>query len=97
MALIIYQAGVAAGAAVFADDRDRWFFVVILAIGAVLATAGLSLARQSPMLSGGLIAVGVVPSIIMFWMIVPPIIALGVAIYAVLNGRNHQRQPGVGT
>ncbi len=91
VALVIYQAGLAVGVAFVADDSDRWLFVVVPALGAVIALAGLKIARQSPIWSGLLIAVGVLPSILMFWMIVPPIIALWVAVYAVYNGRRQQR------
>ena len=31
VALVVYQAAVSVGAALFADDSDRWFFVIILA------------------------------------------------------------------
>ncbi len=44
-----------------------------------------------------LFAIGVVPSIVMFWLIIPPIIALVVAVYSVLNGRTQQRQLTAGT
>ncbi len=91
VALVIYQASIAVGATFLADDSDRWFFVVISALGAVIASAGLKIAKQAPTWSGLLIAVGVLPSIIMFWVIIPPIIALWVAVYAVYNGRRQQR------
>ena len=94
VALVVYQAAVSVGAALFADDSDRWFFVIILAIGAVIAVAGLRLASQSPIWSGVMIVVGLIPSIIMFWMIVPPIIALWVAVYAVYSGRKKQQELG---
>ncbi len=97
VALVIYQASIAAGVAVFADESDRWFFVVILAIGAVVTASGLRVARQAPMFSGVLIAVGVIPSIIMFWMLIPPLIAFWVAVYAVYSGRRRQRELASGT
>ncbi len=93
-ALIVYQLGIAIGVAIFGDGADRWFFVFITSLGAALAIAGLMAASRSPMRSGLLVAVGVVPSILMFWMIIPPVIALGVAVYAVLNGRKRQQELG---
>ena len=78
--------------ALFDDNGDRWIFVFVFTIGAAFIAGGLRFADRSPMRAGLLIAVGVIPSILLFWMVVPPLIALGVATYAVLNGRTRQRQ-----
>lgn len=76
------------------DNGDGiWIFVITSLFGAALIIAGLRLRTSMPLPAGIMIAVGVVPSILMFWMVIPPIIAIAVAIYAIWNGVTGAREP----
>ncbi len=80
------------------DAADAWWLGALAnAAGVAFIVSGLRQRAQTPLRAGILVAIGVLPSILMFWMIIPPIVALGVATYAVLNGRNRQRQLRAGT
>ncbi len=94
IALAIYQLSAGIGTAILGDDSDRLIFVAMLALGGGLVFQGLRLRQRAPLRGGLTIALGVVPSILMLWMIVPPFIALAVAIYAVSNGRKQGREQG---
>lgn len=74
------------------DPGNGWAMVLpISAAGLVFIWAELRERTTAPQRSGVLLSVGVLPSILMFWMLIPPIIALVVAVYFVLNGRTQQR------
>ena len=96
--LAMYQLVVVLAAAAFTagivNDNEgvhSWLLVLVNAAGVVLIATGLRQRAQAPVRAGVFLAIGVVPSILMFWMIIPPIIALGVAIYAIQNGLSHSR------
>ena len=86
----------ATGTVVFDSDSGAapWVIALVNAAGVALIVTGFRHRSRAPLRAGILLAAGVVPSILMFWAYIPPIIALAVAIYAVLNGRSHQRQLG---
>ncbi len=96
VAIALLSAGWGLGILDIANEEspgNGWFITLpISAIGLPFIWAGMRQRLQAPKRAGVLIAVGVLPSILMFWMMLPPIIALGVAIYAVFNGRSQQRQ-----
>lgn len=100
--LLIYQAAIvfisgSFGAGLWrggADDPGNgWYYTLPISLmGVVLIWAGLRQRIRAPFRAGVYIALGVLPSILMFWMMLPPLVALGVAIYAVLHGRSEQRR-----
>lgn len=74
------------------DPGNGWYYTLPICLaGVVLIWAGLRERVKAPFRSGVLIAIGVLPSILMFWMMIPPVIALVVAVYSILHGRNQQR------
>jgi hypothetical protein len=102
--LVIYQAAAVAIGLGFAlglwggseeGPGSGWFVTIPpSAAGLVFIWAGLRARIAAPLKSGVLIALGVLPSILMFWMMLPPVVALGVAIYAILHGRSEHRRLG---
>jgi hypothetical protein len=104
--LALYQAAVVLAGIGFAlgfwgggetDAGQGWYLTLpASAFGLVLIWAGLRTRANAPLKGGILIALGVLPSILMFWMMLPPIVALGVAIYALLHGRSEQQRTDAG-
>jgi hypothetical protein len=104
--LVVYQAAIALISAGFGvglwrggpdDPGNGWFLTLpISAAGVVLILAGLKARAAAPFRGGVLVTLGVLPSIGMFWMMIPPVIALGVAIYAVLDGGSRQKRIDAG-
>ena len=85
-------AAVAFAVSLFGEDGgSRWALVFLPALGAALVVTGLRVRRRAPLRAGLYVAVGVVPSILMFWMVAPPLVAIAVAVYALLAGRSHVR------
>lgn len=83
----------ATGAVVFDKDSGAaWVLALMNAAGVAFIVTGPRQRSQAPLRAGILLAVGVVPSILMFWVYIPPIIALAVAIYAIQNGLSRSRQ-----
>jgi hypothetical protein len=75
------------------DPGNGWYLLLPLNFaGLVLLLAGLLRRESAPFLAGVLLAVGVLPSILMFWMMLPPVVALGVAVYALLHGWTEQKR-----
>ncbi len=94
--LAVYQfvwAVAATGSVVFDSDSSAvWVLALMNAAGVALIVTGFRQRSRSPLRAGILLAAGVVPSILMFWVYIPPIIALAVAIYAIQNGLSRSRQ-----
>lgn len=101
--VVVVFSGAAGVGILNAEEAPGWttagelFLAFISAVGIALIAFGLRQRAQAPERAGMLFAIGVVPSIVMFWLIIPPIIALVVAVYSVLNGRTQQRQLTAGT
>lgn len=102
--LVVLVAGTAAGVGLIGvneipgrNSAAELSFAFISGVGLALIGAGLWQRAPAPERAGILIAIGVVPSIVMFWMIVPPIVALVVAIYSLVNGSTQQRKLAAGT
>ena len=106
--LVVLVAGTAAGVGLISvneipgrNSAAELSFAFISGVGLALIGAGLWQRAPAPERAGTrariLIAIGVVPSIVMFWMIVPPIVALVVAIYSLVNGSTQQRKLAAGT
>ncbi len=83
----------ATGSVLFGGDPGAaWVLALMNAAGVALIVTGLRQRSQAPLRAGILLAVGVVPSILMFWVYIPPMIALAVAIYAIQNGLSRSRR-----
>ena len=101
--VVVVFSGAAGVGILNAEEAPGWttagelFLAFISAVGIALIAFGLRQRAQAPERAGMLFPIGVVPSIVMFWLIIPPIIALVVAVYSVLNGRTQQRQLTAGT
>jgi hypothetical protein len=90
-AVLLYQIVLAVGVALFDEAGDRWVFVFIFLLGVALIALGSRFSSRMPLLAGVATAVGVFPSILLFWMVIPPLIALAVAVHSILDGRTRQR------
>ncbi len=102
--LVVLVAGTAAGVGITSADeapgRDSaaaLTLAVISGAGFALIVTGLRQRAQAPGRAGILLAIGVAPSILIFWMIIPPIIALVVAVYFLIDGSTRQRKLRAGT
>jgi hypothetical protein len=79
------------------DAGQGWYLTLPpSAVGILLIWAGLRTRTNAPFKGGVLIALGVLPSILMFWMMLPPVVALGVVIYALVHGRGEQQRIDAG-
>ena len=75
------------------DAGQGWYLTLpTSATGLLLIWWGLRMRTDAPFKGGVVIALGVLPSILMFWMMLPPVVALGVALYAVVHGRSEQQR-----
>ena len=75
------------------DAGQGWYLTLpTSATGLLLIWWGLRMRTNAPFKGGVVIALGVLPSILMFWMMLPPVLALGVALYAVVHGRSEQQR-----
>ncbi len=61
--------------------------------GGVMILAGLRLSKQAPWLGGVLLVVGALPlGLLVFWMFIPPVVAVLVTVFGVRRARRFARE-----
>ena len=86
--LLAYQLAVFGALAFWSDGRDL-VLPAIFGSGSILLFDGLRNFRVAPLRGGVLVAIGVVPSILLYWVVAASLIGSVVAAYSLLsiNGR----------
>ncbi len=82
--LVAYQLTVFLALSFF-NDGSGVALAAIFGFGTFFLLAGLRDFSPAPARGGVLVAVGVIPSLIMYWLILPSVIGLAVATYALLS------------
>ncbi len=83
-------------------DEDTSLSTIVSAVVAVLyfaggamILAGLRLSKQAPWLGGALLVVGALPlGLFVFWMVIPPVVAVLVTVFGVRRAIRFAREPG---